>query len=638
MSGESTSAAGSDPWYTAPKSKVADVLQAQATHLWTMDEPRLARYERYYRLYGGSRLLAMRPWLVPADTYTSQTNRTVEDALRLNVVKAAVDTITSKVGKLRPRPTFLTNGGDWKLRQRAKKLQRFMDGAYHQSQAYEQGPDMFRDGMLFGTGVLHTFDRAERIATERVPLWELFTDIADAVYGSPRVLYRIKWVSCAKVREIYGKEVAAAKLGDNDNNYHSGYVPMVEAWCLPVEDREVADDELDTWRPDSACTRGRHTLLAGTTVLTDEPWDYDEFPFIFDHWSKPVQGFWGDAAVREVIGIQVEINRLIQSVQLAMRKVGVPWILKMNDVTVTPNKLTNDVAQIINVDGSKLGARALDEAVRVVTFQSIHPQVIGHIWSLYAKAFEILGSNQLAASASAPPGLESGRALEQLAEEHSERFMTVSRHYEYVMGQALARQFIRVAKYLDRSIKASGRSEGFVLHSPGTRETLKLRWDEVEIDQDAYLMQVFPASVLPTTPSARIEEVQRLSDAQWITPDEARRLLAFPDLESEDSLVSADLDLLEWQLDKMLGDGEQQTPMPYQNLGRALVRAQQAAMRAQIDGVPERNIDLVRDFIAFTEAMLKAAAPPPTPAAPGSALVTPVGPEAAAPPTGMPPQ
>ena len=292
------------PWYAAPKKEVANALDATAQHLWTIDTVRLSRIERYFRLYGGSRALVMRPWEVPSDTYAMVGNRAIEDALRLNVVKSAVDTITSKVGKLRPRPTFLTTGGDWKLKERAKKLQRFMDGAYHQSGAYELGPDVFRDAMIFGTGIVHVFGRAGKVAAERVPSWELFTDIADAIYGNPRCLYRIKWVSCNKVAELYGVETAASRLGGDDATYHEGYVAMVESWCLPHGDSPM-DGSWDAsgWKPDAAATYGRHTLMAGDKVIVDEPWCQAEFPFVFIHWSKPIQGFWGDSAVREVVGM-----------------------------------------------------------------------------------------------------------------------------------------------------------------------------------------------------------------------------------------------------------------------------------------------------------------------------------------------
>ena len=619
------------PWYLVKRKDAATVsqrLNAQVSKIWWLDGPRLDRYEKYYRLYGGARLLSIRPWDMPTDINTAPSqNSVIEDALRLNVVKASIDTVTSKVGKARPRPTFQVNGGDFKARQRAKLLQKFADGAYHTTDAYELGAQMFRDGMIFGTGVMHPYGAAGRMCAERVFPWEMFVDPADALYGTPRCLYRIKYIDYDIARSRYGydpTDLSREAMGYDD--YHKGFARIVEGWCLPVPKYGSTDVE-----------PGRHVMVIGDKVICDEEWDSPTFPFVFFHWSLPIQGFWGDSAVREVAGIQIEINSLIQSIQDSMTKVGKPFVFKMDDVIVSPANIGNIPAQFINVDPKSLGGRSVDEALKVVTFQPAHPTVIQHVWSLYSKAFEILGSNQLAASATAPAGLESGRALEQLSDEHSERFMTVSRHYEWVMGKALVVQMMRVAEELDDIVPG-----GFSLNAPGQRDNLRIKWREVVMDPDSYTHQVFPTSVLPTTPGARIEEVQRLSDAQWIDRETAMRLLQLPDLQSENDLVSADADLLDRQLSEMLEDGTPHTPYPYQNLKRAAVRTQQAIMRGQADGVPEAHLDCARDFLAMVEALAPAAPAEPTPDQ-GSALqpqpndVAPAAPAPGSPPAAVPP-
>lgn len=603
-------------WWRGDKGERAASLLGVANTLMNQDRLRTDRYERYYKLYGGTRLVGIRPWEDPGIlTMGAVPNRAIQDALRLNVCKAAVDTITSKVGKLRPRPTFVTDHGNWTLQLRAKKLQQFMDGAYHQSDAYELGADVFRDAMVFGTGVLHPYKQAGKLKAERVPPWELFVDPADALYGTPRCLYRIKWVSKDSA-SVQWPEVADYGVGsestDASEAYRAGYVRIIEAWCRAIPGTES----------------GAHCLLVGGEVVDFDRWDYEDFPFVFTHWSKPIQGFWGDSAIQEVLGLQVEINKLIQLVQKSMQLVAQPMVFRKELAILKPDKIDNMAAAVYTVEGTT----PLSEALLVQAFQPIHPQVVAHIWSLYAKAFEVLGSNQLAASATAPPGLESGRALEQLADEHSERFMTVSRHFEFCMGEQLARQFIRLAKELDGETDG-----GYKLRAPGRgKQSVTLDWKGVAIDEDGFLIQVWPESVLPATPAARTQHVQALSDAGWISREEARRMLRFPDLEAEDDLATADEDNLHRQLADMLEDGKPVMPEPYQNLTRAVTLGQQAILRAQADRVDEEHVDRVREFVAAAAELLKRAAPPPPPpaqpAAPGSMMGAP--PPAA--PPGMP--
>lgn len=586
-----------------------------------LKDNRASRFEKFFQLYGGSRLHGIRPWETPDDFDAADVLTETGDRLRLNVVKAALDTITAKVGKLRPRPTFLTTGGDWSLQLKAKKLQRFMDGAYHQADAYEIGPDVFRDAMLFGTGVFHPYREGKRLRTERVPLWELFVDPADAMYGTPRCLYRIKWMSREAACAAHGFKAAAAEFDPDTYSRDSeatraGLVRCIEAWCLPTDRTEDCDPRpADGWKP-SPGKYGRRTLIVGGKCVVDEDYPIHEFPFVFVHWTKPVQGFWGLSAVQEVVGLQVEINQLIQLIQKSMRKVGQPTVFTREGVILTPLELTNDVAEHVEVSGDF--ASSLSEAMYVATFQPINPQIMSHLWALYGKAFEILGSNQLAASATAPVGLESGRALEALAEEHSERFMTVSRHFENAIGSALARQFIRLAKEIDRTEKG-----GFKIQSPGSRSTLHLKWKDVAMDEDAYLIQVFPTSVLPTTPAARLKEVERLAAAGWIDPSEARRLLDFPDLRQSTDLAVADTENLLRQLEVMLEDGKQVTPEPYQDLTKARRWATASILRAQADGVPDKHIRKVRNFVTACDALEQRAVEQ---AKAQAALVAPVAP------------
>jgi hypothetical protein len=229
------------------------------------------------------------------------------------------------------------------------------------------------------------------------------------------------------------------------------------------------------------------------------------------------------------------------------------------------------------------------------------------MWSLYGKAFELLGSNENAASATAPPGLESGRALEKLAEEHSERFMTVSRHFEHVLGSRLPEQFIRLAKEIDGEIRNKG-GKGFSIKSPKGKTLLELNWPDVAMDNDAYIIQVFPTSVLPTNPALRTAEVERLLAAEMIDPVEARRLLDFPDLQSSTDLATAAEDDIHRQLELMLDDGKPQVPEPYQDLGRALKLAQSALLRSNDMDTPDKNKSLVRAYISSVEELQKRAA------------------------------
>ena len=47
-----------------------------------------------------------------------------------------------KMAKNRPKPLFLTSGGDYKLIRKAKKLTKFCDGIFYENEAYKLGPEI----------------------------------------------------------------------------------------------------------------------------------------------------------------------------------------------------------------------------------------------------------------------------------------------------------------------------------------------------------------------------------------------------------------------------------------------------------------------------------------------------------------
>ena len=52
------------------------------------------------------------------------------NVMRLNVAQSQVDTITSKIGRNKPRPLYLTRQGDYMLRRKAKRLGDSMEGLF----------------------------------------------------------------------------------------------------------------------------------------------------------------------------------------------------------------------------------------------------------------------------------------------------------------------------------------------------------------------------------------------------------------------------------------------------------------------------------------------------------------------------
>lgn len=593
--------------------------------LWDLDQPRRTEIETNLKRFGGMTLRGRRDIL---------SDRRM---LRLNLTKSVTETLTAKVGKNRPRPTILTDGGDFALRQRGKLLQRFLDGAYQQAEIYSKTPLMFRDAMLFGTGVMHFFAHVgkKQICAERVFSAEILVDPVEAVNGAPRQMLRVKTLDRGVVTRMFPKKRAIVEA--------SSLIPLEDSPQVYIEDEASAQTMIQVFEAwyladtdsEGTLVPGRHVIATDAGTLFAEDYNEDYFPFEFFHWTKPVLGFWGDSAVGEIRGLEQEVNTLLQSVQAAMRRCGMPWCMVPDSAKVRTEKMTNEVGLIVRYQGQI--------KPEVVAFQPVHPQVIQQLWTLYGKAFEILGTNENQAAGIKPPGIESGRALEQLSEDHLVRFDDVSKHFEDLVGRRFARQMLRVAEELDDHCRGKeGKGEGFVLRAIANKTTLKIKWADAKIAPDDFFMQTFPTSILPHLPSGRTQEVERWQANQWVTPQKARQLLDFPDLAGAQDIGTADQDLLEWQVEQMVEDGKDVVPEPRQDLANAMQWGTYCLELGMRDGTPEAHLDKLRAFLSaiddLTQQAAAAAAAQAAPAAPQGMEMPPLPPGIGGPPglAGMP--
>ncbi len=590
-------------WWTKPKAEPQRVLGAvsgMVKCLWDEDAGRRLDAQRNLARWGlDLNGLYGRPMgLLPKRT-----------ALKVNLTKSLTETIVAKIGKQRPRPLFLTDGGSYGLQQRAKKLQRFIDAVYNAVGVYSVTPLVFRNAMLFGTGVFGPggeahHPRGPRFTLDNVFPLEILVDQVEAVSGKPQSMYRVHPVA-----------------KDHLQNQHPEHVDAIEDAGLCAPDGELPGSEggvahdprvavvyeawhLSDFDADGTPIPGRHVVVCGEAVLVDEEYEEEDFPFLFQHWNPPVRGFWGDSAVGEIRGLEQEVNVLLQRAQDAMKRSGMPFLLSHVDANLKEGKLSNEPGVHYRYEGQI--------KPEIVTGQPVHPQILDQAWQLRRVAAEQLGTNELQVSATKPAGVESGRALEQLSEEHAVRFETVSRDFERNIAVNLAAHFVRVARVMDAQLKAAGKA-GLRLRAVHERDVIDLKWDEAALQPEELFIDTYPVSVLPNTPAGKTAEVERWQANQWITPARSRELLEFPDLEEERSVLNASAELLDWQLAEMLDHGRSVMPNRRQDLQEAVTRGTMALLRAVRTNVPADNTALLEDFLAVIDEWLT---PPPAPVPP----------------------
>lgn len=515
----------------------------------------------------------------------------------LNVIQSMVDTVVSKITKSRPKVTFLTEGGDWSLQTKAKKLTQFIEGQFYASNYYQEVEKAFLDMCIMGTGCVKIYNDGTNICAERTLINEIIVDDAEAYYGRPRQMLQTKYIHRDVIKDMFPEDSSFIDSANKSDNYYSqdtqnndDMIMVVESWHLP-SGKNAKD--------------GRHAISISNRTLMEEEYTKDYFPFIFIKWNLRPLGFFGQGLAEQLQGLQLEINKILKTIQISMHLTSIPKVFVEASSKVVTAHLDNRIGSIIKYVGTKPSYESVS---------AIPQDLYQHLDRLYNRAFEIAGISQLSAQSAKPSGLDSGRALREFYDIESERFQAVSKRYQDSFLDAAA-IFVDLSKDLYEQLDANG--EDFAVQVKGDKFIKTINWKDIDLAEDKYMMHMFPTSMLSSTPSGKLADVQELIQAGMIPAEYGPRLLDFPDLEAYQSREEAHIDDIERAIELIVEDGQYETPEPYQDLRLGIKLMQQAYLLYRTQKLPEEKLDLFRRWMAdANELLIKAATPAEMPADP----------------------
>ncbi len=529
---------------------------------------------RHARLYSNRQMLQLMPG------YRARTSPTPASAnrLRRNVVKSCVDTAAAMISTNRPNPKFLTSDGNGGLQRKAKWLTRYVEGVFYDGNAYSEAQRCFVDACVTGTGVVRAYwDEGPtgdmRLRFERAMPWEIYVDEEDGRDGKPKQLHHVRWVYAdvlcqkfpAKAKQI--RQAVTSPSASSTRVKQGDKVRVVESWHL---------------RSGWSAKDGRHAIVIEGCTLLAEEWTLDSFPYAFFRWNDRQVGFWGCGLAEELVEIQAEINRTAQAIQAAQHLVANPRVYVEKGSHVNQAQLTNKPGGVVEYQG------------RPPTFATpvaMNGEAYSWLESCTRSAYEISGISQMQASAQKPGGLDSGVAIREYNDTAAVRFTKTSQRWEDLFME-LARTTIAMS----RQAYESGAKQLSVNASDG-KFLRQVKWSEVSIDDDRFHMEVFPTSMLPTTPAGKLQTVQELVQAGLMRKEYAVSFLDFPDLEAFTSLETAAFEDVRWTIERILEHGEPQDVDEVTNLELAVTVGMSAVLRAKRDKEPEERQQLLREWV-----------------------------------------
>lgn len=584
-------------WWEESKDKMYAAVDAAIQTIDNAQANRRLNNIKFSRMYGNYEATAnLQNYAFSEDG----TNRPV-----LNVLQSVIDAVAAKVAKDRPKVSFITSGSnDYFLKLRAQKLTSYVEGAFKQAK-FQQNADLaFRDAEICGTGFVKWFIQDNQVKSEWCFQDEIKVDEIDGLKQEPRSMHQVKLAPRDQVLAWFPEfkeeieQVQPAYIGRNTMQTVADVILIKESWHLPST--KDAED-------------GVYAITIDNKTLICEPYKKQYFPITTYRWYPRPLGYFGRSISEEIYSIQIEINKILRTIQQSQELFAVPMFLVENGSDVSEDVLlTNTIARMVPYTGTP---------PQFVSPQALSQEVYQHLNSCINWAFQIVGLSQDAASGEKPSGVESAVAMREVADIQTGRFSQVSTRWEefYIEN---ARILVDMSKdlYEDNKDLSVNFSENRILK--------EIKWKKVDLEDNPYDILTFPTSMLPDTPAGKTATISEYIDKEWISKEKGMQLLSIdPDVDGDVKLQTSSLSLIEKWITEMAEDGIVHQPDPMTNLPLTQSVAQNSYALLVAEGCPEDNLQLIRDFINATITMQQQ--PPPgqqqMPQAPLAPMAAPAG-------------
>ena len=541
-----------------------------------------------------------------------------ESDLEFNVSRAGCDTVHAEIaGRQKPMAKFQTSDADWKIKRKAKKLEKFCQGILRQHHGqflngWQLMESAFLDACIFEAGVVKTYYNAGKIHYERHYSWELFVDPVEARYGEPKNLYHIYQMDldCAlyqfsedpsldisdEEREKIRRCILSSETTNKDVQAMSRNVrpiEIVECWRLRISEDEP----------------GKHVFLCNGKLLYEEDWTRDSFPFVRMRWEQDRIGYYGKSLVEQGASIHSALTKNIKKMDERFDLCGSKRTY-YEEGSVREQDLEANEAEVF-VPYKKGAVPPTETRPSPINEAELNwTQFLGGSW------YEYTGVSEAKATARKEPGVTAGVAIRTVNDMQTVRFINRAKMYESAYVE-LAQQSIICAKEA---------YEAGLEVKAGASKSDEIDWADIDVDIDLFDIQIAPASSLPSDPAGRMQMTTELYSSGIIGVDTYKQLLGWPDLEKTMNFLTSQRNYLEKLFDKILDadEGEvefvYQDPNPYLiNKPDALLQASQCYFDAMYDEAPEVNQEAMLRWVnALTKqlemeaaAQAALAAPPP---------------------------
>lgn len=509
-----------------------------------------------------------------------------------NVIASNVDTTYASVATAAVRSRFMTTGAAWSVQRRAKKMEFYVEGLGKQLRKHQKCRLAFKEGSKKGGGLVKVYaDRWRQPQIDHVRIEDIYVPDEDSRSGAPplqmhhvmrnydRDQLKAEYPDAeAEIENTYGtRSQTTLNAYTTSSLFGKRKITVIESIRLPIGRRPKEDGEKKRGpKPKVSGPKyvpGRRVVSIENKTLIDEPYHKPHHPFAMIVWSERQGSFYPISGSERIAGHQNSLNK---------RGWQIDRILDQNAMITTYVRPADGNLQ---VKTTKIGnvVAIKGDYPQAPVLPAVHPEVYQSREQLKRSAFEDFGQNQAASHGTVPAGLETGAAVREVRLSQTQRFAPQEADFEQLE--------LDVDYLLVDVCKDLGDDAPVIADS---RWKKPIAWADVDLGE--VRIQLEAASTLPRTPAGREQTLIEWAQAGVISTDSFKRLIEYPDLESEMSMYTSALDAIDAQLEEIL-DGGISSPDGLDNVAMAAWRGTAKFKQAQVAGAPEEVLDNLSYYV-----------------------------------------
>jgi len=347
--------------------------------------------------------------------------------------------------------------------------------------------------------------------------------------------------------------------------------------------------------------KGRHVICVSAGVILDEEWDKDYLPVVKIDYNEPVVGWLGNSVVDELLPLQMEIDRILVSMQAILKIMSVPTWLVDSNAQMNKQHRTNKIGLIWEGDFKNgivpilhNGAALPPELRQTLEFLIQQGYARAGLTPMDTQGMQKTGS-----------GNQSGEALKTMVDIKSERWQMLQSNFEA--------KHIELANIILRELQGTKIKVSALDRNIGLRE---ISTKVIPKTHESYVLRMYPVSALPDSIPDLIDSVSQMLQLGVIQPSQVPELFNMPDIDAKTSIQIAPQKLIDKQIDEMLDTLVYRSPEPYHDINYAQMAAMQQYNFLQLNEGSEEQLALLRRYINDVKQLLAQVPPPPAPMPP----------------------